>query len=303
MSKLPKLVDSYVFILVVAILAGLLIPGQTNFLFSYISLFLAIILFLASLKLDLSQFFTEIKNARIIIPLALFMMLILPALVYLVAKPLVPTYAFALLLLAAMPTGMTAPLLAEVAGGKTSLALVFVVITSLIAPFTIPFVLKILAGKIVVLGFMDMFLKLAKLIFIPFVLAQIIRYFLHEKIKTAYGALKPISIILLGLLIAGVVASQATLIKTNLASFLPAVLIMSAYFLLMPYLMFLVTKKYEAGTRISIAVAVTFTNFTLSIYIAAKFFPEPRILIPTILAVLPWSLGFIPFKYWVKRLT
>lgn len=301
MSKLLKLVDSYVFILVVAILVGLLIPRQTNFLFSFISLLLAAIFFLASIKLDLSQFLIEIKNARIIFALTIFMMLILPTIVYLIAKPLVPTYAFALLLLAAMPTGMTAPLLSEVAGGKTSLALVFVVITSLIAPFTIPFVLKILAGKIVVLGFMIMFLKLAKIIFIPFVLAQIIRYFLHEKIKTTYWALKPISVILLGLLIAGVVASQATVIKTNLASFLPAVLIMGAYFLLMPYLMFLVTKKYEAGARISIAVAVTFTNFTLGIYIAATFFPEPNILIPIILSVLPWSLAFIPFKYLAKK--
>lgn len=301
MSRLIKLTESYIFILLVAVTTGLLLPKQANFLFSYISLFLAIIFFLASIKLDLSQFFIEIKNVKIIIFLALFMMLILPAIVYFIAKPLVPTYAFALLLLAAMPAGMTAPLLSEMAGGKTSLALVFVVITSLIAPFTIPFVLKILVGKVVVLSFVDMFLKLAKLIFIPFLLAQIIRSFFHEKIKITYWALKPISIFLLGLLIAGVVANQATVIKTNLASFLPAVLIMSAYFLLMPYLTLFVTKKYEASTRISIAVAVTFTNFTLGIYIAATFFPEPNILIPIILSVLPWSLAFIPFKYLAKK--
>jgi len=301
MFKLLKLTESYIFVLIVAITIGLLLSKQANFFFSYISLFLAIIFFLASIKLDLSHFLAEIKNAKIIIFLVLFMMLILPALVYLVAKPLIPTYAFALLLLAAMPAGMTAPLLSEVAGGRTSLALVFVVITSLIAPFTVPLVLKIFAGKIVVLSFVDMFLKLTKIIFIPFILAQIARYFFHKKIKIVYWALKPVSIILLGLLIAGVVANQATLIKTNISSFLPAILIMSAYFLLMPYLTLLITKKYETSTRISIAVAVTFTNFTLSIYIAATFFPEPQILIPTILTVLPWSLGFIPFKYLAKK--
>lgn len=228
-------------------------------------------------------------------------MLILPTLVYLIANPLVPAYAFALLLLASMPAGMTTPILTEVAGGKTSLALVFVVITSLIAPFTIPLVLKIAAGEIVVLSFFDMFLKLVKIIFIPFILAQITRHFLHKKIKPSYWTLKPASIILLGLLIAGVVANQAEIIKTNLTSFLPAVLIMSSYFFLMPYIMLFLTKRYAPADRISIAVAVTFTNFTLGIYIAAKFFPEPNILIPTILSVLPWSLAFIPFKYFAKK--
>ncbi|MDP3244478.1 MAG: bile acid:sodium symporter [bacterium] len=302
MYRLSNLLESYIFILIAAIVIGLLIPKQANLFFPFISLILSIIFFLASIKLDLSQFVTEIKNAKIIIFLALFMMLVLPAFVYLVAKLFIPSYAFALLILTAMPVGMTAPLLTEVAGGRVSLALVFVVITSLIAPFSIPFVLKIITGEIVTLNFMDMFLRLAKIIFIPFFLAQIIRYFFHHKIKTSYWTLKPVSIILLGLLIAGVVANQAEVIKINLASFLPAIIIMSIYFLLMPYLMLFLTKKYEIGNRISIAVSVTFTNFTLGIYIAANFFPEPNIIIPTILSVLPWSLAFIPFKYFAKKI-
>jgi len=303
MSRLRILIESYVFILILAIAVAILFPQNLKPIFVYVPLILSAILFLASIKLDPIQVFSEIRNIKLIFAISLFMMVVLPVLVYFIANFFIPNYALALLLLTAMPVGMTAPLLTELAGGKVSFSLLFVVITSLIAPFTIPLVLKLLIGHDVSLSFVDMFIKLSTIIFIPFFLAQTIRFFFYRKIHTTFWTFKPIAIVLLGFLIAGVVANQAEIITTNLISFFPALMVMSSYFLLVPYLILGITKKYDISTRVSIAVSVTFTNFTLAIYLASHFFSQPNVLIPTILTVLPWSLAFIPFKYIALKMT
>ena len=68
-----------------------------------------------------------------------------PAVVFLLAKLFLPELAVPLLLIAAVPTGMTTPLLTEVAGGKVGIALVLTLTTSLLAPFTIPLIVGLFA--------------------------------------------------------------------------------------------------------------------------------------------------------------
>jgi len=301
-SFLRKLIESYVFVLCVALGAGLLLSKYTILLAPYSTLFLCAIFFLSSLKINLKEVGKDVKDVPMLIVVNLWMLIILPIVTFMIARVVAPDFAVAFMLLAAMPAGMTSPLLAEVIGGRESLALVLTVTTSLLAPFTVPLMVKLLAGASVTVGFWTMFLSLAKVIFIPFAVAQLVRLFWSKPVTRLAPKFKPLSIMLLGLLIAGIVAKQAATILAGLnGPFLMAIVWLFVLFALFHVLGYFTVFWRSVSDRMTITLCVTYLNFTLAIYLAGLFFTDPKIVVPVVLSVLPWSLYMIPFKYLTVR--
>lgn len=296
------LIESYVFVLLLSLTLGLLLPQYTIQLAPYGTFFLGVIFFLSALKIDLKEVLSYLKDAKLVTAVNLVMLIGLPIAVYYATFLIYPDLAIAFLLLAAMPAGMTSPLLAEICGGKQSLALVLTISTSLLAPFTVPLMVKLLAGATVQVDTFAMFLSLVKVIFIPFILANLVKFFWHAKIKASYFTFKPISTVLLGLLIMGIVAKQSATILGGLnAKFLlevAALFILFAVFHLVGYWTAWWRKRDD---RVTVTICIAYTNFTLAIYLAGKFFDDPKIVIPVVLSVLPWSLLVIPFKHLVNK--
>lgn len=295
------LVQSYLFVIVFALFAGLFVSKQAILLAPYATLFLQIIFFMSSLKLNLKDVFKEAGDIKTLLTASVFMLILFPVIVYYIAQVVVPTYAVGLLLLAAMPAGMTAPLLVEVVGGKVGMALVLTLLTSFLAPFTVPIVVEFLVSTAVTVSAMTMFVSLTKVILIPFALAQILRFFLHNQIKATYSTFKPISLILLGFLIAGVVAKQADVLIAGLGAILFTQILVVTIFIGM-----LLLAGYYVGfwkpceDRLTIAICLTFMNFTLAIYLAGEFFRDPNVLLCAVLVIFPWSLLLLPYK-WIMR--
>ncbi len=301
--NLRQLLESYVFVLLLSLALGLLLPRYAIHLADWTSIFLGIIFFLSALKIDLKEVLSYLQDKKMVVMANLVMLILLPIVIYFATRLVFPDLAIAFMLLAAMPAGMTSPLLAEICGGKQSLALVITISTSLLAPFTIPLMVRLLAGTSVQVDTLGMFLSLIKVIFIPFLLANIVKYFWHHKIKATYYTFKPISTLLLCLLIMGIVAKQADTILSGLN--LTFLLEVAALFLL--YAVFHFAGYYAAwwrnhDDRVTITICLAYNNFTLAIYLAGKFFNEPNIVVPVVLSVLPWSLLIIPFKYYTKKL-
>jgi len=295
---LQRLTESYIFIVLAALLIGIIFPAHAIKLAPYSTIFLGIIFFLSALKIDLKEVGKYLHATKMLVVVNLMMLIVLPIIVYYATLAVVPELAVAFLILTAMPCGMTAPLLSEICGGRQSLALVLTISTSLLAPFTVPFIFNLVAGASIDVSFLDMFLSLAKVIFIPFVLANIIKYFWQSKIKKTYSTFKPISIILLGLLITGIVAKQADTIVTNLqGQFLLYLVLLFVLFIVLHILGYLTVFWRDKKDRITTTVCLTYMNFTLAIYLVGEFFTEPNIVIPVVLSVLPWSLLIIPYKH------
>ncbi len=293
-----RLIESYLFIVLLALFAGIVFPAYTVKLAPYSTLFLGTIFFFSALKIDLREINKYLHAKKMLVVVNLSMLIILPIIVYFTALAVVPELAVAFLILAAMPSGMTAPLLSEICGGRQSLALVLTISTSLLAPITVPFMIDLLAGGSVSVGFWDMFLSLAKVIFIPFLLANIIKYFWQSKIKATYYTFKPISIILLGLLITGIVARQSSTIVSNLQDqFFLYLVPLFVLFIILHVLGYATIFWRDHKDRVTTTVCLTYMNFTLAIYLVGEFFTDPNIIIPVVLSVLPWSLLIIPYKY------
>jgi BASS family bile acid:Na+ symporter len=304
MSWLSKLTEKHLLIVGLALVGGVVFTNEI-INFSYLSTwFLGLIFFFSSLKIDLKKVGQYLHDPYMLIVVNLMMLIVLPIIVFLVMNFVFPSLALAFLLLAVMPSGMTSPLLSEISGGNQGLALVLAVTTSLLAPLTVPFVIKFMVGTTVAVSFADMFYLLAIVIYVPFILAQIVKYLWNDLVIKIEPELKPVSVLLLGLLILVVVSKQAMTIMEGFSQGGIAFIYLGALFLFFIVLHVIgyfavFWKKME--DRLTIVVCLTYMNFTLAIELANNFFTEPNVIIPVVLAVIPWSLMFVPYKYWVGR--
>jgi BASS family bile acid:Na+ symporter len=289
------LAESYIVIMVVAMGIGLFVP-QSKLLIPWTTPILQIIFFISSLKMQPELVWKSAKDWKYLLAVNVYMMVFLPVLVWLVAMFLPYELGMALFLLASMPAGMTAPLLVEVAGGKQSTAMIIVVTTSLLAPFTIPVLSKVLYGASVSVDMWDMFYKLVMVIFIPFILALLCRHFFTSFIKKINPKTKPVSVYLLGVLIIATISAQAENIFQLSADWWKLLVLVFGLYIfiavmhLAGYFGFWWKNHTEKNTT---SISLTYMNFVLAIYIAGKFFPKPEILLPLVLIILPWAT-FLP---------
>jgi BASS family bile acid:Na+ symporter len=291
LSTLKRLVESYIFILCAAIAAGFLLPA-TKSLVPYNTLFLQAIFLISSLKLDLREVLRHGKDWKMLLAANVLMLVLTPLAVKLVAPTLAPEMAFALFLLAAMPAGMTAPLLVEVVGGKQALALVVTITSSLLAPLTIPLITKLAYGATVEVDTLAMFRNLLMVIFVPFLIAMVLKRLAPKAIEASNKRTKPVSLLLLGLLIASAIATRATDILGGLRNGTSLLWTLGGLYLF--YSLHHVVGYYALwwkprADRMTLSVCLTYVNFTLAIYLASRYFPEPQTILPLVLSILPWA--------------
>jgi len=283
--------QAYIFVMIAAVLAGALLP-QAKFLSLGNTIFLQIIFFLSCLRIDLKLVYSYIKDWRFLLAANFLMLIGFPLLVWAVNLLHPTNLGFAVFLLAAMPIGMTAPLLVELAGLKNESTMVLTVTTSLLATITIPLLVKILFGESVDVSASDIFWQLAFVILLPFLFAVGIRAIKRVSAKKIDPFAKPVSLALLGCIIAGAVAKNAkaglalTLNPAYLLAVLAVLYVFFAVVILIGYYAFFWETK---ETRASASVALACMNFTLAIYLSSKFFPEPSILLPLVIAIIPWA--------------
>lgn len=295
----------YFIVLIISLVLGIWFSEQTIFLAPFSTTFLAAIFFFSALKINLKDVAKYTGRKGAVVSIVIFMLILLPIATFYVTKFFAPDLAIAFMILAAMPSGMTAPLLSEIAGGRQSFALVLTVATSLLAPFTMPAIIKTFSGTAVEVSALDMFYSLAIVIFIPFLLANILKPFARKLIKETEKYFKPISIIFLGLLITGIVAKQAPAIRETILGnggathYLVALFMLFIIFHLIGYFIF---AKGDRADKITITVNVTYMNFTLAVFLVDRFFSAPEIIVPVVLSVLPWAILLVPFKYLMRRI-
>jgi len=202
--------------------------------------------------------------------------------------------------LAAMPIGMTAALLVDLNGGRSSMTMILTATTSLLAPFTITLLTKILYGASVNVNASQIFIQLATVIFIPFIFALFVRRLWPKTVNKIKDRTKPFSIFFLGLIIAGAVGSQvgaAESIAVNWPLLLLIVAALYIFFLLTNVIGYFSFWWEPHSNKQTVSISLACMNFTLAIYLASHFFPRPSIVLPLVFAIIPW-VTFMPI--WLR---
>ncbi len=163
-----------------SLLAGIVFPeGSSVFqpipLYSMMSL-----LFLSFLSIKIMDIWhTTSESAPTIAAFLVLRMLLLPVGFALLFRLIWPDYSLSALLLSGISTGVVAPFISNLLGANSPLVIVVVVVSSLLVPFTLPFIVDLLFGKSMEISLTGMMRLLAMVIFIPVILAELIKKFFH----------------------------------------------------------------------------------------------------------------------------
>lgn len=265
----------------------------------YIIYILMFVLFLTILKIDFSQIIKSFKKPFLIIYLTFLTLIIAPLLAYLLAKSiLAPEYTLAILILFAMPAGMATPAYSDIFKGNTPLSLIVTTISSLLAPITIPIILLFITGTKYNLSFLSMFQTLAMIIFIPFILAFIIKKFAKTTISKTQKYYSAISVIAIMIIIMGAVAKiEKNIITTDII--FPAIILLLITIIITTISYFAIPKSIKR-TKISSSLAIAYINSSLAIVFASGLFSSKTVLL-IILHQFIGNLTLIGFGYLARR--
>jgi len=202
-------------------------------------------------------------------------MLMLPILAYLIILSLniEGPLAVGLMILALCPGGTTSNLYTYLAKGDVALSVTLTSVVSLIAPFSVPFILLIFmdlllgAGEQVNLPIVKTIIQLLVITVLPICLGMLIFRFKPSFAIAAEKFVKIFSVAFLLLIVAGIVAKNINHMGSYFAQMGLATLLLNVVCMLLGFTLARLAKLNLAQQK-SIAIEVGFQNGTLAIVIA-----------------------------------
>ncbi len=277
--------------------AGLLWPEPSGRLSPYLNRLLMILLYLAFLKVRPQAIRGELqrhpKEFFLLVALKLFL---LPALLYPLASHFVPSYALALLLLAGVSTGVSAPFFAALVGAHISLVLLLTVATSLMLPVTLPFMARLLAGRNLVVDPIQLGGLIGAIIFIPLAAATLTQSFLPRLtlwlgVRTYYPSLLLIAVINLGAF-----GNFAPFLKAHQDQIVLALGLSTILSLVLAGLGAAAFCLSQPPVRAAAAASLGWINNIL-VLVLGNDLAEPHVSLLAALYLIPFHLLILPLRY------
>ena len=155
------------------------------------------LLLLSFLSISITQISDTLrKSARLIACFLLFRMILIPLGVALLFRFIWPAYSLSALLLTGISTGVVAPFISTLLQANTPLVLVVVVLSSLLVPFTLPPLVDLLFSQTMDISLLSMMRLLLMVIFVPVVIAEILKKVSRPLVETLMGKQYYISLVL-----------------------------------------------------------------------------------------------------------
>jgi BASS family bile acid:Na+ symporter len=300
-----RLDDLPFFGLVAALYFGLVYPTWFSSYIGLTSGLLQFIFFTSGLRIDIRSILTELRDIKLFVAVVFFRLLIFPIVVYVLAHSFFPSLALPLVLLAAMPAGMTSPLFVEMVRGNVPLALLLTAGTSLFSVISLPIVLGFLGGEEILFDPWIMFRMLLFTMAVPLAIAQVVRISTFGQAFIVKGRLlsRISSILALCLLIATIVAKNSGAIQDQFEGngALVSTGIISGLFITFHVICYAIGFWRSRKDRLTVTLSLSYMNFTLAIFLAETLFRDPGAMLIVILSILPWNIGLIIFQWLVRR--
>ncbi|MEN6622192.1 MAG: bile acid:sodium symporter, partial [Smithella sp.] len=229
--------------------------------------------FLSYLSIEFSSVWNVLKaHSRQIAMITTIKLAILPVILFYIFDQSASSYALSALLLTGVSTGVVAPFISNLVKGNSSLVLIAVVITSTLAPFTLPALIKILAVKQVEVSFWEMIRMLATVIFVPILAVEILRIFASRLLRSLMKRQFPVSLVLFAIINLGIFYRYAPFFKKD-----PYVILMATAVAIVLAIIYCIAGIYlfrKSSMENKLAGAVIFGNINnvLVIVFSSKFF-------------------------------
>ncbi len=287
-----------------SIAASIFLPDAASVFQPYPLYGLMFFLFLSFLSIRLDDVRKTMRESLGLITfLTLLKAIILPIALYYLFRLVWPEYALAALLLSGISTGVVATFIAELVEADAGLVLVMVVISSPLVPFTLPVLVKILAGAKMSLSLFGMIRLLSLVVFVPLISVEILRRLSPGAMQAIMKRRFPISLVIFAIINLGIFSPYSTFYRQNPKILLEGVIVASL--LAAVYMVTGVATFLRRPMAYQLAGGISLTNINngLVLVFAAQFF-GPRE--PTVAAayMVPFFLSIIPmrlYQLWFSR--
>lgn len=276
---------------------GLFVPEPILPFKDYLMYPLMVLVFLSALKIDIKIFKKTQRDLWRYFFIVVLVFFIPALLAFILGNALLPhTIFLGLLLITAAPTAIAVVFLSDILGGDPGKALIGSTFTNLISPLLTPLCIWVLVHTIIPIPFFQMLALIAKLLLVPFILAQIVRAFHdEEKIMKSAGWLNEI---LLFFLIWGTIAPARENIFQKPSFFFLSLLILCVVLIVQIAAgYFFGREKKEKITWIIIGIS---KNFTLTSVLALTLFGTEALIAPTAFIILSDGI-LVPLEWWFRQ--
>ncbi|HVO65075.1 MAG TPA: hypothetical protein VMT12_01220 [Syntrophales bacterium] len=301
--QLPFRVNDLLLIFVVlsSMTAGIIYP-DFGFHFQTLPIYcLMALFFLSYLSIELAAVRKAFKgHSGQILTFIILKSVILPVILFFIFSFFAPNYALSALLLTGVSTGVVAPFISNLVRGNSSLVLVVVVITSALAPITLPVLIQIVAAKQVEISLMEMIRMLALVIFVPILAVEVLRRLTPALLKHLMKKQFPTSLVLFAVINLGVFCRYSPFFKKE-----PAIIIMAsivAVVLSAIYCSLGIFFFWRSSLENQLAGAVMLGNMNnvLVIVFSSEFFGPVEPLVAA-MYMIPFFGLVIPLRYYYNR--
>ena len=258
---------------------------------------LMVALFFVFLKVDLREVAAQARRPLLLTYLLAANLVVMPALAYLASRWLDQEVALGLVLLVALPSGVAATALTDMVKGRAALALVISVLSSIVAPFTIPAMIYLLFRTRIELSYLKLFGQLILMIAVPLAAAQLARRIAPRAIDRTRPYCGVVTIGLLSLIIVAVMGREADYLLHHLRDVVFLLVVLYVAFLVLQVAGYFTLFWLGHEDRLAASVAKMIMNNGLGIVLAAQFF-SPRVLLLLILSEVPWSTMTVLYRFY-----
>ncbi len=294
--KISELIEKHFWLILIAgILFGLWSPVSFKAPPFVPKLLLGMMLFLAFLKIDALEVLENIRNFRLMIYISFIYMLAIPLVFYFSTRIFDAELAVGILLLAAMPAGVSTPVLTDIAKGNISLSMSLTIVSQLLAPFTVPFLFWLVNINSLTINKLLILKDIAILVFLPMIISQIVKRYLPRIITKTQHLFTSANVFLLFSFVYIAISSQRKVILDNPAGLIWKIAVLYLVFLLLHIIGYMMCPKDSKENRIAVAIGAAYMNNGMAIVLAVSYF-KPEILVLMVLSELPWNTLLAPFR-------
>lgn len=294
--KLVRLIESYFWVILMAgILLGLAWPVYTEILLSLLKPVLMLMLLLVFLKTDLILILKQISDYRRMALITGIFIVAIPLVLYGAVYPFSRELATGILLLTAMPAGVSTPSLTDIVKGNIALSSGIAIITSMLAPFTVPLLFILVNHDAIGIDSLEMFTDLAVLVFVPLAASQVIKRLIPAAIARVKRGFTAVNILLIFIMVYAAMGSQRTLITGDPLNILLQVCFLYVIYIFLHAAGYLTGYGLDRKSRIAVTIGAAYKNNGMAIVLAAIHF-EPSILVLMVLSEFPWNTLLAPFR-------
>lgn len=278
-------------------LAGILLPQVGKIFQPYPLYLMMFLLFMSFLSIRLNSIYDILKtHMGSILWISFLKLLLLPLIVYMLFKVFYPRYALAAMLLSGISTGVVAPFISTLVRANGPFVLVMVVVSSLLVPFTLPAMVKLLLGRSIEISFQSMMQLLCVVIFVPAAAAEGCRRLRPEILDLVLKARYPLSLMAFALINLGIFARHAAFFRQDPLAIVESLVVASLLGALFFVMGMAALWKSSLENQLASAISLANINNVVIIVFASEFFGplEPTLaamyMIPFFGLILPMRI-------------